>query len=546
MSFKKLSSIFLDSDYQMSYEAPNKRNNVEENKQKLLDDFPKTSINTQINTTMEHTFGTGGVYNDIVKIDGISNASVETPLTRILSSGITDGDIRRNEPDVKPIELGVTKGTTLESFFDPTHGSNYDNITRLGGQGSTKNLDIKSNGTLSRTSALMGKEPYIVHNIPNSSAGIIGQSLGYNRDRIPIRAAADDILRLSAFYGSPTGVANIAAENLTNIAIGDGVTLDEPTGFIMRRPSTLGNTGFLNFIQQSQQKNAVSPGAGTNRKPFKVEYSKRMNKGMPFERLGDKPLAVKPLLGLVAALPKGDGFLERTQRKLITPLIEKASKVVQDAAQVPTFQNTPFIDLSGGGKKTNYIDKVGLQRVTDHDNAELGELDPFVEGDFYVKIKDLRDKQFIYFRGFVTGITENVNPTFNPTSYIGRSEDVYTYGKAERDISFNLKVYPANFIEQEKMYGKLERLTSLAYPEYLEDDGLVRMKPPFTELYMAHIGTKKQGQFGFIKSISYTVNEQGDWDAVRQLPRLFEIAISYQILHKRPPNLKTTFYGAYR
>ena len=139
-----------------------------------------------------------------------------------------------------------------------------------------------------------------------------------------------------------------------------------------------------------------------------------------------------------------------------------------------------------------------------------------------------------------------MNPTFNPTSYIGRSEDVYTYGKAERDISFNLKVYPANFIEQEKMYGKLERLTSLAYPEYLEDDGLVRMKPPFTELYMAHIGTKKQGQFGFIKSISYTVNEQGDWDAVRQLPRLFEIAISYQILHKRPPNLKTTFYGAYR
>ena len=107
-------------------------------------------------------------------------------------------------------------------------------------------------------------------------------------------------------------------------------------------------------------------------------------------------------------------------------------------------------------------------------------------------------------------------------------------------------MYPANFIEQEKMYGKLERLTSLAYPEYLEDDGLVRMKPPFTELYMAHIGTKKQGQFGFIKSISYTVNEQGDWDAVRQLPRLFEIAISYQILHKRPPNLKTTFYGAYR
>ena len=107
-------------------------------------------------------------------------------------------------------------------------------------------------------------------------------------------------------------------------------------------------------------------------------------------------------------------------------------------------------------------------------------------------------------------------------------------------------MYPGDIVEEKSMYNKLEALTSLAYPEYVKDDGLVRMKPPFTELYMAHIGTKKQGQFGFIKSLSYTVNEQGDWNAVRQLPRLFEIAIGYQILHKKSPNATTEFYGAYR
>ena len=99
-------------------------------------------------------------------------------------------------------------------------------------------------------------------------------------------------------------------------------------------------------------------------------------------------------------------------------------------------------------------------------------------------------------------------------------------------------------------YMKLERLTSLAYPSYFKDqaDGFTRMKPPFTELYMAHIGTKKEGQFGFFKSISYTVVEQGDWDAERSLPRLFDIALSYQILSKRPPSLRDdfNFYGAYR
>ena len=168
-------------------------------------------------------------------------------------------------------------------------------------------------------------------------------------------------------------------------------------------------------------------------------------------------------------------------------------------------------------------------------------------GDIYVRIKDLRDKSFIYFRGYVTGITENVNPSFTSTNYIGRSEPVYLYERGDRDLSFNLKVYPANNEEFSAMYQKMDKLTSLAYPDYLPEksnSSLVRMKAPFTELYMAHIGTQQQGQFGFIKSISYTVNESGDWDANTRLPRLFDIAISYQILNKRPPRMFSVNYPA--
>jgi len=81
-------------------------------------------------------------------------------------------------------------------------------------------------------------------------------------------------------------------------------------------------------------------------------------------------------------------------------------------------------------------------------------------------------------------------------------------------------------------------LTSLAYPEYIQDDDVgFRMKAPFTELYMGHIGTPAKGQFGFIKSISYTVNESGDWDSVNKLPRVLDVAISYQIVNKKPPSL---------
>ena len=159
-------------------------------------------------------------------------------------------------------------------------------------------------------------------------------------------------------------------------------------------------------------------------------------------------------------------------------------------------------------------------------------------GDFYVRIRDLRNDDFIYFRGYVTGITENLSPSWNAIDYVGRSEPVYLYSKTDRDISFNLKVYPNNIEQFNAMYLKMEKLTSMAYPEYLDDGNrMTRMKPPFAELYMAHIGNRSKGQFGYIKSLSYTVNESGDWDANQALPRLFDIAISYQILSKRPPSM---------
>ncbi len=91
------------------------------------------------------------------------------------------------------------------------------------------------------------------------------------------------------------------------------------------------------------------------------------------------------------------------------------------------------------------------------------------------------------------------------------------------------------------MYEKMNRLTSMVYPEYTS--GEIRMKkPPFTEMFMAHIGSKTKGQFGYIKTLSYTVNEQGDWNSLELLPRVFNIAISYQIVSKKSPSIESQFY----
>ena len=325
----------------------------------------------------------------------------------------------------------------------------------------------------------------------------------------------------------------------------------------------LGST-FLNPIKKSEYK---------YRDNIKKEWKLRFDtneKSTPKEGAGDaKILGLKALdlttntagaIGnvVMATAETATNLAIEAGRRLLIIAKEEARKQYQKAIDEGVLlPKQPISNFSGlnkgpGTQSGKVIDKISLQPPSDPVTAKKFENDESnVEpGDFYVRIQDLRKNadgssgRTLYFRGFVTGITENINPTWNPTSYLGRSEDVWIYQKAERDISFNLRVAPANATEQEYMYQKIEQLTSLAYPSYLPDGGMMRMQPPLTALYMAHIGSKSVGQFGYIKSITYTVNEQGDWDALTTLPRVFDIALSYQILSKQPPNLATTkFYN---
>ena len=119
---------------------------------------------------------------------------------------------------------------TLEKLFDPSHGSSYDslNIFARAGNGSTKNLDIRSDASLFTTGIGGLKEPYIVNRIGSPT-----NMLGNNRDLLPWRAAADDVVRFIAYHSSPKGLLALLKENVTNFAIGEGVPIDNPLSAIM-------------------------------------------------------------------------------------------------------------------------------------------------------------------------------------------------------------------------------------------------------------------------------------------------------------------------
>ena len=450
--------------------------------------------------------------------------------------------------------LGTGK-YVLEEVYDPTHGNVYAdrNFFLRSNAGSRRNLDIKGYGDIFRSAGFglgafdntdFGKlnEPYIIHNIPNPESGDeTNRKSGYNRDTIPWRASLEDASKLAMFYTSPAGIAFMAKENVTNALIGDSEFLQIPPipfASIMAPPIPVPMTGLLNFYQQDVQGlNLTGRKNGSARKPFKIGYSIKAATipTFAFANNGDKTFGSKTLSSI--NLPEGNNPFTRQVFKGLKKLKDIGFLKLETAPQIPTIDKpTSFIGI---GKKKP-VDNISRTAVEDKEKDQ-----EFKKGDFYVRIKDLRgisnvDNRFLYFRGYVTGINENINPSWNPIQYIGRSEDVYTYQKAERDLSFNLKVYPQNEAEFIAQYEKIDRLTSLAYPNYLDAEGMgfTRMQAPFTELYMGHIGTRAQGQFGFIKSLTYTIPEGGDWDAYTALPRMFDIAISYQILSKRPPGLR--------
>jgi len=483
---------------------------------------------------------------------------------------------------------GSPQRGTIDTGKKDYQGNAITINTGRAGIGSLGNLDIKGYSGFSRTGLLgpvaeglfriatlglagrtadaigdFGKEPYIVHNIPQGGFGSYLQGVGQNRDTIPWRAALDDVSRLAQFYTSPAGIAFMLKENITNNLIGDAEfrTLPiNPLAGIMAPPIPLINTGFLNLFGLSGK--IQGAGLGSIRKPFKIQYSDKAAVGLPFNTIGDRTIAMDQILARTqipstSFLPVG---IKQGLAKIRDGALSRIDEV-QDFTQLPFIQKpTPFHGLKSGPKykpKDTFMDTEGvLENLNSKEKniAPKEQTHDIKDGDFYVRFKDLRGGgKWLYFRGFVTGITENVSPSFTPVNYIGRSEAVYMYERAERDISFNLRVYPTNELQFKMMYEKINHLTSLAYPNYLDDGtGLNRMQPPFTELYMAHIGDSDKGQFGFIKSISYTVPGEGDWDAIRALPRLFDISISYQILSKRPPGLKTgstytnKFYGGGR
>ena len=212
-------------------------------------------------------------------------------------------------------------------------------------------------------------------------------------------------------------------------------------------------------------------------------------------------------------------------------------------------------DTTGNGDFNLEQDNLSIGTNVQRDSDGSKEIQETYGLPFY--FKDLRDNRVIIFRAYVNGINENVNPTWNPSQFIGRSEPIYNYSHGERDISLSLKLVAQTRIELNAIYGKMNRLTSLAYPQYQQDPNLnskVRMKPPlvkfrYGDLYNVAGGPNEKytGLLGFIQSITYTVPEEATYETESgmQVPKHVEAALTFKVIHTEVPDKESNFYGTF-
>tara|TARA_R110000772_G_scaffold174822_2_gene286721 strand:+ start:1462 stop:3462 length:2001 start_codon:yes stop_codon:yes gene_type:complete len=149
-------------------------------------------------------------------------------------------------------------------------------------------------------------------------------------------------------------------------------------------------------------------------------------------------------------------------------------------------------------------------------------------------------KTFMHFRALLGAITDSYNSTWNPTQYLGRGEDFYTYGGFSRSVSLSWTVVAQSKDELIPMYKKLNYLASTMAPDY-SGNGYMR-----GNLMQLTIGGYFYEQKGFFTTLDYSmpqdttweigINDSGNYDStVKELAHRIEVTAAFTPIHNFIP-----------
>ncbi len=402
-----------------------------------------------------------------------------------------------------------------------------------------RDSNVKSSLYSPSRNSLIGNtsEPYIISDI-----GDKGRRLNKGSRILPFGRALTDLKRTGLYLTSPAGLLELAMKN-AHLLVASSVVRDKDK--LIKVPQRF-NKGYNPLAMLNGIGGRLLGQAVPNfmmKSGFSAGYGEEGGLFDPFPIKGFNPESTDKLnFTFTGAPPKvvnDDNFFNKVSDFFsLSGEVSKTSTgdkmtlapMIRGTSLEPNSTNDTWVKSEYKGKFSDDDGTLGVATENKKDGMPL-------------YFKDLRDNSYIFFRAYVDGITEDISPSWSEHNYIGRSEPVYVYERATRSISFSLKLIAQTREELTAIYEKMNRLTSLCYPEYAKDVRLgdkTRMKPPLTKFRMGELFGKKNDELlGFIETLSYVVPDETTWETEvgTRVPKYVQVTIGYKVIHGEVPGL---------
>jgi len=100
---------------------------------------------------------------------------------------------------------------------------------------------------------------------------------------------------------------------------------------------------------------------------------------------------------------------------------------------------------------------------------------------------DVRTNEMIGFHAFLTNLSDSFSPQFSSNKGYGRIDPVYIYKDTKRTVTFSFYVAATSKEDFDEMWFKINKLTTLVYPQWSKGSGLVdgddnKIVQPFSQV----------------------------------------------------------------
>ncbi len=178
-------------------------------------------------------------------------------------------------------------------------------------------------------------------------------------------------------------------------------------------------------------------------------------------------------------------------------------------------------------------------------------IETFVDDDFYIPFyfSDFRKpERRIYFKAFLTELTEKFASQWNKVSYYGRIDPVGTYMNTGRNVTIGWKVAAMSKQGLSTMWKKINNFLKMLYPTYVNGS---LAAAPLVRVRVGDVIADGQGLGlpGYITDATLNYNET-TWEIdtfetgnfeTGKVPMVCQMNIGFQIIHERNPSVDSEY-----